>query len=148
MYDLRTATKYRILQYPADDIHIPRQPILGCGFSADGAKLAVYAADGSVTVWSLQATGLLDYFRKDGGRAAGRRKVVGAPVGDGISGDLLRGLSLSLAGDRAFGDKEKECFAKTICSKVQVSWRTADCVQVRRENDEIITMHIAEMTPL
>ncbi|CAD7937400.1 unnamed protein product, partial [Amoebophrya sp. A25] len=44
--------------------------ILACNFSDDGSKLAAYATDASVTVWSLQSAGFLDYFRKDSGRAA------------------------------------------------------------------------------
>ncbi|CAD7942050.1 unnamed protein product [Amoebophrya sp. A120] len=119
VYDLRTATKYRVLDLPGAPQGNNR--VLACSFAEDGAKLAAYAADASLTVWSLQATGLLDYFRRDAAKAAGRSRVIGTPTGADLA---------------------------TALAKVQLVWRTHDVIQVRRENDESLTISVADLFPI
>eukprot|EP00397_Hematodinium_sp_SG-2012_P012893 GEMP01013077.1.p1 GENE.GEMP01013077.1~~GEMP01013077.1.p1 ORF type:complete len:684 (+),score=100.69 GEMP01013077.1:1045-3096(+) len=55
VYDLRTATKWRILEGH-------QCKVLAIAFSADGQKLASYAVDGAAMVWQISSSGILGFL--------------------------------------------------------------------------------------
>jgi len=55
VYDLRTATKWRILEGH-------QSKVLAVGFAPDGEKLASYAADGAVMLWQISSSGILGFL--------------------------------------------------------------------------------------